>query len=289
MKTSPINYEDILRRIDTRVMALLENDENLAHSDFIHVSKTVANYMTEKEIITKSRRNTVQEISTFLNQKYEKAFSRKNSDNGIPALRDSILNNLQYKKGKLKSENVGPQIPVSYTDKDEYGFVEYNPPLPTNETSATQEKKRILLLNEFEALRHESLLITDLNSQTYPTQRALLIDSNRNLIEITTNWPFLKNVSCLINHCTRLLGKDVRTIWYDFFNDRYENIGLYFIMNTKIFINQNEKYEEVMKNFQEARQNSRGDVSKRLVIFPLLALYFEEELEYFCTIMNVST
>ena len=58
--------------------------------------------------------------------------------------------------------------------------------------------------------------------ETYPTQRSSITASNRNLVNITTERPFLKEATSLIQHSDRLIGKDVKAVWKSFIETKVQ-------------------------------------------------------------------
>ncbi|XP_063217419.1 uncharacterized protein LOC134539586 [Bacillus rossius redtenbacheri] len=93
------------------------------------------------------------------------------------------------------------------TKKDSYGCVNFLPKeLPENETPATQDEKRMWLVEEFQKVPEDrnNEQIKRYMSVTYATQRPSIL--NKQLDTVREHWPFLFEKEYLVDHFKKLMG-----------------------------------------------------------------------------------
>ncbi|XP_034230409.1 uncharacterized protein LOC117639104 [Thrips palmi] len=153
-------------------------------------------------------------------------------DDGLEGFTTSLYNALNHRKYTTKRvQGIAPQrkrrrltVPteteesvddVSSTEPrsskmDDYGCVMYNPPLPSSESTTTQEEKRVLLLT-----LESDASISDLMKRTYATQRVDVINCRpiSKLRDVLVKWPHLKHPKFMFQHASTLLDKDVINVW----------------------------------------------------------------------------
>lgn len=125
-----------------------------------------------------------------------------------------------------------------------------------------------------------------LMDETYPTQRALINDSARNLPLISVNWPFLKERVCLLQHSSTLLGKDVVKTWWNCHDKKTKPLRQY-LKTSKNLKRKEEKVNTIIAECQEYFQITKDQMPKILVVFSLLIEYFEEKENFLFKVIDV--
>lgn len=123
--------------------------------------------------------------------------------------------------------------------------------------------------------------------ETYPTVRAQINEDGRNIVVITNRWPFLKTTEYLLQHASRLLGKDVIKVWNSAIETKTRPI-VNFLRLRKNVKGKEEFLKKISNDCETAMENSNSQIPKTLVIFPLLIQYFEEKVNYLYKIGEVS-
>ena len=122
--------------------------------------------------------------------------------------------------------------------------------------------------------------------ETYPTVRALLNDKNRNLKAIVSDWPYMVIKMYFLEHSSRLLGKNTHQEYTNALNKRVNPTRKY--LKSLKLKGKETKMKDIIKESVEASAVTRDVKPKLLVVFPLLAAYFNENICFLFKIVNVS-
>ncbi|XP_034252566.1 uncharacterized protein LOC117652041 [Thrips palmi] len=161
--------------------------------------------------------------------KFSKLFEVKvgsSVKSGLGPFTLQVYNHLNYRKDDTEKRPRGarrrlelgdddneddPQIPADMSSAA-YGCVRYEEPLPIEETEESQEQKRLDLLSvEPDCAEAEVLMEKTYVSQRISINRAVPL--KKRLPEVFRQWPLLRHRKHLCQHASRLLGKDVQTVW----------------------------------------------------------------------------
>lgn len=278
------------------------NGESIEFTEKQQVVKKIAEYMI---YLNDTKRGTAQRIAEIICKLYPRTFADKIEgvewSDGIDTLRTSIMNCVNYKIGSKKRK-----APVATIDsdededevqrrerdnprnQDEYGCTEYAPELPSDENFKIQEEKRLKLIELFENLDHGSPGVFELMDNTYAMQRKSINDVTREIDIVITEWPFLTDEKCLIQHADKLLGKSLQTIWNNSLENKVKPIRQYLKTCHAIKKNKSQELKEIIKECKEATEIRKDNFPDNAIIFPLLVLYFEENIEMLYKIIDVS-
>ncbi|KAJ8667820.1 hypothetical protein QAD02_009483 [Eretmocerus hayati] len=298
-----ISLRDIFGQIDRNIVCKCEKGEKLLFEERAQVSNRCAEYM--KDTLKNTTRGVGTKIATAICQRYSRTFDNRVENevwgSGVATLRLSIMNVIYYRK-----ESTPKKRPVQLCDsdeeeiaaiqsqydnsllQDEYGYVQYSPSLPEGETLDTQNDKRLELLSLFEEIDdHDSEKVSKLMKSTYATQRIAINNQSRNIPHVLTEWPFLKNITNLIEHSDTLLGKKVESLWRQSFEDKATSMRKYLkscpILTCKKRVNQ---VQTLVEEYKKAEEYNRSELPKFMVIFHLMLLYFGEEESPFFKIVD---
>lgn len=212
--------------------------------------------------------------------------------NGIDSMAASIYNCLGYQKKRRstctpransndQSENDSDDEEMRAREtrralkrkQDEYGCVEYSPVLPEGETEESQEEKRKQLLDLSSQPDCSDVEVIRLMSETYPSQRALIIAKDRDISSIFNDWPVLTKWKYLIVHADRLLGKDLNRIWSAFLEGKGGDCRQF--LKTKI--KKKDLLKLITRDYKNACEAQKSKLPKAIGIFQLLLANFKEE------------
>ena len=172
--------------------------------------------------------------------------------------------------------------------QDQYGCVAFNPLLPPGETENSQKIKRMRLVKLFDTLEDHSLPeISDPMTLTYATQRKVIIAENRDLQILLTEWPFLKLPKFIIEHASIFLVKDVHKTWKESLQNKAKPIRQFFKVQNHAEIAYN-LMSTILKIAKEAAAITKSQISKTIVIFPLILRYFAEEPDNLFKVIDVT-
>ncbi|KAL7288524.1 hypothetical protein TKK_0017268 [Trichogramma kaykai] len=151
--------------------------------------------------------------------------SKQTFGNGYEDTFDSLYNKVMYKKWSDEKEKKGTRNSNESSDSEEeqvikkkqkitkfdvYGCEEYAPPLPEAETLDTQETTRLQLLDQYKLENTEN--VDEMMMKCYPTIR-MKLNEKLDLLDIEKDWLFLQTPEFFLQHCNRLLGKNVVNTW----------------------------------------------------------------------------
>lgn len=290
----------VYSKLSDEMMKKLQSKKSLSPNEKSNISVVIADFLHFRKDVGAS---AVQKITSEMCRAHPESFSivvggKKWSD-GQDNFKIQIRNRINYLKSKQNlSLGNGTAAGTSKRTKkrsstlqkqDEYGCVEYSPPLPDDETPDDQEAKRnrLLKLHQVISYQEDREEINRLMDQTYPTQRAQINGEGRDLVVIMALWPFLRSPTSLILHASRLLGKDVRNIWNEAIQNKTTPIAAY--MKSRRNVRGREQiFKEIFQESEEANVKNKSRAADTMVIFPLLINYFKEKSNYFYTIVDVS-
>ncbi|KAJ8666338.1 hypothetical protein QAD02_008000 [Eretmocerus hayati] len=238
-----VDLNEIVKKLPKSLRNHLNKGTYLDSDQRLVVSNAIKDYMIEG--IQETSRSTNRPLSTMISEKYPECFVLKLEnevvDNGCNALIDSVHNALQYRLARSR-RNKRPRKVDSDTEEltrrrkmyspnrnhNEYGCVAYSPDLPDGEMEELQDMKRARLVEIYKARdRKNSKGVMPLMRSTYPTQRFLLNATERNLVTILQDWPYLRGFGCLIEHSSILLGKNVSDVWIDSMANSFKEMRLF--------------------------------------------------------------
>ncbi|KAJ8673839.1 hypothetical protein QAD02_005101 [Eretmocerus hayati] len=274
----------------------MESGEILEFQEMRVVVIRCANYM--RDVRKDVTRGFATKISTALCKKYAQTFADRiegqHWGDGIATLRLSIMNVHQYRKNTPSKKR-----PRVYQDSDEeaasteeseggasrgqdgYGCTEYAPAIPDSETPDSQEEKRLRLAELFQnSTSPETDEVSNLMSETYATQRALMNSKQRNLNKLFKDWPYLGIASIFIAHSHKLLGKDVNAIFQESLKNKAGIIRQY-LKNCPIMKKKPEQLTAISRESKDASVTFRSKLPETLIIFKLVPLYFDENSAFF--------
>ncbi|XP_043478402.1 uncharacterized protein LOC122508870 [Leptopilina heterotoma] len=300
--SAPIIWEEIIPK----------GFKNSAENSSMTVRKLIhrtADYMTST-LKSTSYVETLRMAKKIV-ERYPKAFEKvtwKNGhiySDGIHELRAVIYDRLKY-QNKQSSTKTKKRSSVEIEDSDApgsvankkikitrygkgqdcYGCVAFEPPLTENDTIENQKEKKNQLLKYFEE-DCDTMLVTDLLEQTYPSQRRCINhreEENIKLQDILTNhWPYLTKEKYFIDHADVLLGKKVQDVWNTNLQKKSESIVSYFEgiifqhRKTNNIPGYVKKMKEISKSYKEIEKEVESRKPSALAILPLIACQFKEE------------
>ncbi|KAJ8665787.1 hypothetical protein QAD02_007449 [Eretmocerus hayati] len=172
---------------------------------------------------------------------------------------------------------------------DEYGCAEYAPERPNGETLDSQESKRRELLALYTNANPQNMeRIKTLMTDTYSTQRTALNKRNRNLQTVFTDWPFLKEAEFVILHASKLMGKDMNSIWNKSVNDKFRPMRIFIKIHLKGEENMT-KLSTLVRGCKQAMRVLRSHVPKFSIVIPLLTLVLKDKSDIYKLIPTNST
>ncbi|KAJ8681971.1 hypothetical protein QAD02_017763 [Eretmocerus hayati] len=299
-----VDLNKVLDRIPPHVLEHCRKGNLLMSDRKLSIAHAVGDYMIE------DLKNRSRKIARLLCRMICDKFPTSMSiiiegnvwDDGFDAFYTSVRNCLNYKSStsrglKRKSTEDGDEIEIDRRQKraalnrnnDEYGCVNYDPKLPENETTESQEQKRKKLLDMFHnGVLGDSKECESLLKATYPTQRSLINAIDRDLDAIFSEWPHLTDASSLIKHSSWLLGKDVYEEW----NVRVilicDEMRRYF----KSMMHKTRKMErlnQLCSEYLSAMETFRSVEPKFSVVFPLLMLSLGEDTSHLYKTVKVES
>lgn len=304
-----INWEKIIKECATKdLIQLCEQGKEPSPDDRKILVHTIASRMRDDFKI--DDRGSCGDVAKKLCSLYPSSFQDKIGGEivgtGYSTLRNQLYARINYQKGKTKartstkrpadSDDDDDDAPASKKSRgedssrttDEYGCVAYAPLLPNEEDPTSQEEKRNELLQLFEESSRDEVKIESLMKATYATQRLIIIEKIRDLKDITTSWPYLKIADHLIAHCSELVGKNLKEKWNNSKEKLFGNTQKY-LKNCSI----KEKTREVARiaiinDYKDAKKVEKSDIPKTVSVFPLLVLYFKEDINSLIKVIDVS-
>ena len=302
--TQAINLdENVWSKLSSEIINICNDGKELNYSQRRVVIQKIVEYMIE--VLKDTTRGRATEIAKMVCSTYPKTFVDLIGENetwgtGHDSLLLEIYNACLYRNSKNKRKRTFPSQEDDSDDEeqqarekeiartktqDEYGCVEYAPILSPDETYETQENKRLLMLNAFS--QNEDLDISKLMMETYPTLRAILNDKQRDLEKIVMEWPFIQDKKHFLEHCSRLLGKNVLQEWRNTLSQRIDPTRQYLkiskIENEKRKGQEdttngtaNDKRIEILTEYKKASCMTKDKKPKQIVVFSLLVMYFQE-------------
>ncbi|XP_008210612.1 uncharacterized protein LOC100679989 isoform X2 [Nasonia vitripennis] len=261
------------------------------------IVKKIAEYMV---YLKDTKRGTAQKIAEIICKTYPRTFADKIEgvewSDGIATLRTSILNCANYKTGtkkrKANMDNDEDENEVRRREhdnprnQDEYGCTQYAPDLPSDENIKSQEERRLKLIDLFERLDHGQPEVLELMDKTYAMQRKSINDVTREISLLMTEWPFLTDDKCLIQHADKLMGKCILTTWKNSLEKKVKPIRQYLKTCHTLKINKSQELKDIIQDCKEATETRKDNYPKNAIIFPLLVLYFEENIELLYKIVD---
>uniref|UniRef100_A0ABD2XN71 Ubiquitin-like domain-containing protein n=1 Tax=Trichogramma kaykai TaxID=54128 RepID=A0ABD2XN71_9HYME len=305
--------EFLWKKVDDRIIGLCKSKKPVVGSDRKDIYNRVADHMITK--LKNTSRGKAEEFARQIGGRYSESFCDAVDDStpedvwddGVDTLRQQILNAVNYKLMKMKASQKQKSVALLDSDdeeinarkkkdslllmQDEYGCVEYAPKLPESESHVTQEDKRLLLLQLFQNSEEKNEKIEELMISTYPTQRLMINQKNRDLDLIFLDWPYLKTAGYLFVHCNILLGKDLQQLWNNTLPVKAKVIRLYFQcqISNKKFQKNNSEMKDWINESKEASKMIKSKMPKIFVIFPLVTLFFKEKSNLLFKLVDETT
>ena len=287
-----------MNKIGRRIKQKCDDGVGLDVGERIRVGKCISDYIVED--LQENTRSTANKIAKMLCTTYANSFSVKIGTSVLSG-QSSILQKVQNGVGYRVSQKRKKEAALLDSDdehikskkkksalkpkQDEYGCVEYELVLPSNETTTTQEEKRkqtAQLLDSDEVVGEKQL--NELIKLTYPTLRKNINSVPQNLATIFKEWPFLKNPQYLLDHASTLLGKNVEEEWKNSIRTKSKDIRRYFLSKA----GGDKELQAIFEACKEVVKMDKNVTPKVLIIFPLLLNCFDEDEKYLYKIVDVS-
>lgn len=293
--------EEIWSKVPNSILEACKKGEKLLPKHRQSLNRVVADYMINE--INATSRAVAEEIAHNICKTYPLTFKdiigNEQWGSGIETLRLQIYNCVQYMKHSKQQtkRSLSPDSDDADNElkkkealllrrQDEYGCVNYAPKLPSTENSTIQEVKRLHLIRLFNNIdERDSMEISRLMKETYCTQRAVINQKDRDLQELSVEWPFLKDPDYFIQHSCILLGNDVCKVWADSLNKKIKPLRQYLKFCKR---GNTDKRTEIINDCKVAVEVRKDKVPKILIIFKLLVNYFQESENVLFKIINVS-
>ncbi|KAK3929620.1 60S ribosomal protein L7a-2 [Frankliniella fusca] len=266
--------------------------DSFIKKDIIH---SLALYMSNRNDFS---RGTCASLTKELIDKYSDAFQIRDADGDLLSDgRASFFNSLyervnfikpngkkeKRKRRDLDIENEDPDSPsvkwphISNDVLDSYGCVAWQPILPSTDSEGNLEAIRIQLMDV-----NTEREVLDLIEKSYWLQRHHINRRVGSIHSVLDNWPALKTPTPFQAHSSKLLGKDVRTMWANSSN-RFL-ILFNFLSDYSIVTKQTSANKDLLTNLKKVRDEAEEaaqsmESRKPLVIaaFLMLIIYMKED------------
>ncbi|KAJ8685342.1 hypothetical protein QAD02_021135 [Eretmocerus hayati] len=299
-----LDIDTILSKISVTVRYHLDQGTNLIRERRLEVAHAIRDYMMLD--LNDTTFGTARKITGSMCSRYPTSFSVTLDNNqwndGADLLLKSVYNGIIYEKG-VERNAANPQEDDSDDEEidrrrkqrdenrknDEYGCAEYAPRPPNGETPESQENKRKVLLTFFTTANPEDLeRVKTLMIDTYSTQRTALNKLNRDLQSVFTDWPFLKEAEFVILHASKLLGKNINSVWNRSVNEKFRPIRIFMKIHLKGEENM-AKLSTLVRDCKQAMRVVRSHAPKFSIVIPLLALILKDKSDLYKLIPADST
>ncbi|XP_023314544.1 uncharacterized protein LOC106657059 isoform X2 [Trichogramma pretiosum] len=283
--------EGIWDKIPGDILNDLNAGRNLRDGDRNVVLCLVRDYMYYG--IKDCRRSKAMELAQMLCAKYPASFSatvgtsKQTFGNGYEDTFDSLYNKVMYKKWSDEQEKKRTRNSNESSDSEEeqvikkkqkitkfdvYGCEEYAPPLPEAETLDTQETTRLQLLDQYKLENTEN--VDEMMMKCYPTIR-MKLNEKPDLLDIEKDWPFLQTPEFFLQHCNRLLGKNVVNTWTTSLQKKCSGINDF--MRQCKSMKKKETFKKVRKEFKAASETRRDQIPTSIGAILSVIIYFSED------------
>ena len=234
----------------------------------------------------KPRRKELSLIASKIVNKYPDSFLDHIGDSKIGSGFDSLLCQLETRVAnvnRVKPHRVADQA----TDSDDsecseppkkmraacsYGTKDWQPALPSSETSASQMSKKELMIEWHSKEEWDIPEITQLLNDTYPTIRSV-INCGSSITVITAEWPFLVEEHGMLHHFQRLVGIPLKETLLTAFESKVPRLVSYLQMRQY----SKPMLKTALRALEKTKREAGSNEADVMGIVFLLAAYFGED------------
>ncbi|XP_033220275.1 uncharacterized protein LOC117174928 [Belonocnema kinseyi] len=277
---SKIDLDYVWKRVPERLITACQAGEVPDPGDRRTMIQVIVDYMLDE--LKDCTRGTSERIAKKICAKYPISFmdiiEGQIFGKGMENLRMQIYNRVNFVKSSKKRRKIRPIDDSDDEDETENTGSTNKRYLLENEH--LQELKRLELLELFNRVNgHTAPAVSKLMELTYPAQRKLITEEDRNLATFLTDWPFLKVPQFFMEHASVLLGKNVQKSWDESLENKAKAIRKFLQIKQHAGVN-HEEILQLLKTAKEAALVTKNNIPKSIVVFPMIIKHFGENADY---------